>query len=176
MAETRSGVGAAPVGLVLGAVSSLQFGAAWAKTLFDEVGPIGAVLLRLGFAAVVLVAVWRPRVRGLSRSDWRLVAVFGVVLGAMNAAIYASFDRIPLGVAVTLEFVGPLGVAVAGSRRPLDLLWVGLAAAGIALLGGGGGLGSRLDLLGVVFALVAGGCWAGYILLGVRVGAAFGAG
>ena len=175
MTQTRSAVGPAPVAMVVGAVSSLQFGAAWAGTLFDEVGPLGAVLLRLAFAAVVLQALWRPSVRGLSGAQWRLVGAFGLTLGAMNASIYASFDRIPLGVAVTLEFLGPLGVAVAGSRRALDLVWVVLAAAGIVILGAGE-LGGRLDTLGVVLALVAAACWAAYIALGARVGRAFGAG
>ena len=123
-----------PTLLVLAGITSVQFGAAIAKSLFDELGPGGTVFLRVLFAALVLVAVWRPAVRGLSRSDWRLIAVFGLTFAAMNLAFYESLDRIPLGVAVTIEFVGPLGVAIAGSRRALDLAWVALAAAGIVLL------------------------------------------
>lgn len=169
-------LGAAPVGLVLAAVGSLQFGAALAGTVFDEVGPLGAVLLRLGLGAVILGAVVRPRVRGLTGGQRRLALLFGLTLGGMNASIYLAFDRIPLGIAVTLEFVGPLGVAVVASRRALDGLWVLLAALGIALIGmpalqGSGATG--LDPVGVGFALLAGAFWAAYILLGVRLGGAF---
>jgi inner membrane transporter RhtA len=160
-----------PTLLVLAAVTSVQFGAALAKTLFDELGAGGTVFLRTGFAAVVLALIWRPRLAGHARRDLWLALAFGLVLAGMNLAFYASIDRIPLGIAVTFEFVGPLGVAVLGSRRPLDLLWVGLAAAGILLLSdfGGGGL----DGLGVALALLAGGFWAAYILLGARMGQAF---
>jgi inner membrane transporter RhtA len=160
-----------PTVLVLIAVSSVQFGAALAKSLFDEVGPGGTVFLRVLFAALVLVAVWRPAVGGRSRLDWRLIVAFGLCLGAMNLAFYEALERIPLGIAVTLEFVGPLGVAIAGSRRPLDLAWVVLAGAGIVLLSDFGS--ADLDGLGVALALVAGGLWAAYILLSARVGRAF---
>jgi inner membrane transporter RhtA len=157
-----------PVLLVLLAISSVQFGSALAKGLFDEIGPGGTVFLRLLFAAVVLMAVWRPSPRGRTRGDLLLVALFGLVLACMNLSFYAALDRIPLGAAVTFEFVGPLGVAVAGSRRALDLLWVALAAAGILLLSelGAGGL----DALGIALALLAGAFWAAYILLTARVG------
>ena len=161
--------GAPPVLLVLTAIGSVQFGSALAKLLFDEVGPGGTVLLRLVLAAIVLVLIWRPRVRGLSRRDLGLILAFGVVLGGMNYTFYSSLDRIPLGVAVTFEFVGPLSVGVLGSRRPLDLLWVGLAAAGILLLSDFGS--ADLDALGVALALLAGAFWAAYILLSVKVGA-----
>jgi inner membrane transporter RhtA len=158
-------------GLVLGAVFSIQFGAALAATLFDDIGPGGTVTLRLLFAAVVLLLLWRPRLSAYTAADLRLAIVFGLVLGAMNAFFYESIDRIPLGVAVTLEFVGPLGVAIVGSRRGLDLVWAGLAAAGIVLLGGG--VGGANDALGVAFALIAGACWAAYILLNARLGKRF---
>ena len=109
---------AAPaVGLVLLAVSSLQVGAAFAVELFDELGPAGTAFGRLAFAALVLVAIWRPRLRGRPPGDLRVAVAFGLALGAMNLCIYEAMDRIPLGVAVTFEFIGPLGVAVAGSRR-----------------------------------------------------------
>jgi inner membrane transporter RhtA len=160
-----------PTVLVVAAVSSVQFGAALAKSLFDEVGPGGTVFLRVMFAAVVLVAVWRPAVGGRSRLDWRLIAAFGLSLAAMNLAFYEALERIPLGIAVTFEFVGPLGVAIAGSRRPLDLAWVVLAAAGIVLLSDFGS--ADLDGLGVALALLAGGFWAAYILLSARVGRTF---
>ena len=155
------------VGLVLAAAGSLQFGAAFAVTLFDDLGPAGAAFLRLALAAVVLWAIWRPRLTG----DLRLAGAFGVALGLMNWSIYESIDRIPLGVAVTIEFAGPLLVAVIGSRRPLDGVWIALAAAGILLLADPGG--GSVDALGVVFALAAAACWMAYIYLSKRAGQAF---
>jgi inner membrane transporter RhtA len=160
-----------PTLLVLLAVASVQFGAAVAKSLFDEIGVGGAVFLRVLFAALVLVLIWRPRLADHTRRDLSLALLFGLVLAGMNLAFYSALDRIPLGIATTLEFVGPLGVAVFASRRPLDLVWVGLAAAGILLLSGFGGEG--LDGLGVALALLAGGLWAAYILVSARVGQAF---
>ena len=157
--------------MVLAAVTSLQVGAAFGVTLFDELGPGGAAFLRLLLAAAVLVAIWRPRLRGHPPADLRVAVAFGVTLGLMNWAIYEALDRIPLGVAVTIEFWGPLAVAVLGSRRPLDLLWVALAAAGILLLADPGG--DAIDRTGVALALFAGGCWAAYILLSARTGRAF---
>ena len=155
------------VALVVAAVTSLQFGAGFAVTLFDELGPAGAAFLRLAIAAAVLLALWRPSLRG----DLRLPAAFGITLGLMNLCIYEAMDRIPMGIAVTIEFWGPLAVAVAGSRRALDLLWVVLAAGGIVLLADPGG--GSLDAAGIAFALAAGGLWAIYILLSVRVGAVY---
>jgi inner membrane transporter RhtA len=155
------------VGLVLAAAGSLQVGAAFAVTLFDDLGPAGAAFLRLAFAAVVLWAIWRPRLAG----DLRLAAAFGAALGLMNWSIYESIDRIPLGVAVTIEFAGPLLVAVIGSRRPLDGAWIVLAGAGIVLLADPGG--DSIDALGVAFALAAAACWMAYIYLSKRTGAAF---
>jgi inner membrane transporter RhtA len=160
-----------PTALVLFAVSSVQFGGALAKTLFDELGPGGTVFLRVAFAAVLLLAIWRPTLSGRSRRDLWLVAAYGVSLAGMNLSFYEALDRIPLGVAVTFEFVGPLGVAVAGSRKPLDLVWVGLAAAGILLLSDFGT--TDLDGLGIALALLAGAFWAAYILLAARTGEAF---
>jgi inner membrane transporter RhtA len=160
-----------PTVLVLVAVSSVQVGAALAKTLFDEIGVGGTVFLRMAAAALVLALVWRPRLRGHSSRELRLVVVFALALAGMNLAFYSSIDRIPLGIAVTFEFVGPLGVAVFGSRKPLDLVWVALAAAGILLLSDFGS--GDLDGLGVGLALLAGAFWAAYILLSVRVGQAF---
>jgi inner membrane transporter RhtA len=168
------GVSPAPVGMVLGAVAAVQFGAGLAVTLFADLGPVGTVLLRVGFAAIVLVIAWRPSVRGRSRREWELAAAFGLSLALMNGLYYLAIDRIPQGVAVTFEFVGPLGVALAASRRGLDVVWALMAAAGVALLGGG--LGPSLDALGVVFALGAGAAWAAYILLNTRVGQAFAGG
>jgi inner membrane transporter RhtA len=160
-----------PTLLVLAAVTSVQFGAALAKSLFDEIGVGGTLFLRVLFAAVVLAAIWRPRLAGHAARDLRLALLFGLVLGGMNLAFYSALERIPLGIAVTLEFVGPLGVAVFGSRRPLDLVWVGLAAVGILLLSDFGG--ASLDALGAALALTAGALWAAYILVSARVGQAF---
>jgi inner membrane transporter RhtA len=157
--------------LVLGGVASTQFGASLAKGLFDDAGPGGTVFLRTVFAAAVLCGLWRPSVSQHTRRDLGLVCVFGVALAAMNLTFYESIDRIPLGVAVTLEFAGPLTVAVLGSRRPLDLVWVTLAAAGILLLADIGG--GSIDALGAALALLAGVFWGSYILLSARVGRAF---
>jgi inner membrane transporter RhtA len=154
------------------AVGSVQFGAALAKTLFDELGAGGTVFLRVLFAALVLSVLWRPARASRGRRDLRLASAFGLSLAGMNLAFYLALDRIPLGIAVTFEFVGPLGVAVAGSRRPLDLLWVALAAAGIVLLSSLGE-SSELDGLGVALALLAGAFWAAYIVLSERTGQAF---
>jgi inner membrane transporter RhtA len=137
------------------------------------------VFLRVGFAALVLLALWRPRLGGHARGGharggYLVAGAFGLVLAAMNLTLYLALDRIPLGVAVTLEFVGPLGVAVAGSRRLLDLAWAALAATGILLLAPLNVLGeSDLDPVGVALALLAGCFWASYILLSARTGSAF---
>jgi inner membrane transporter RhtA len=161
---------AVAVGLVLAAAGSLQVGAAFAVTLFDELGPGGAAFLRLALAAIVLWAIWRPEIPS-HPPDRRLAFAFGVALGLMNWSIYESIARIPLGVAVTIEFAGPLLVAVIGSRRPLDGAWVTLAAAGILLLADPGG--GSIDGLGVFFALCAAACWMAYIHLSQRTGQAF---
>src|ERR671932_141149 len=163
-----------PTGLVLLSIGSVQLGAAIAKGLFGELGPSGTVFLRIGFAALVLLILWRPSLGGYPHGDYLVSTLFGLALVAMNFTLYQALDRIPLGVAVTLEFVGPLGVAVAGSRRVLDLLWVVLAAAGIVLLAPLGVLGETdLDPVGVALALLAGCFWASYILLSARTGSLF---
>ena len=154
--------------LVIGAIVSIQVGAAIATTLFDEVGPGGAVFLRILFAAIILVAIWRPALR--PAAGGRDVLALGMLLGVMNLTFYEALDRIPLGIAVTLEFVGPLTVAVVGSRRRLDLVWVALAATGLALLTPGPD--SDLDALGCGLALFAGACWGLYIVVTARVGRA----
>ena len=156
---------------MLGGIASVQFGSALATTIFHQVGPAGAVLLRLVSASIVLVLIWRPTLRTRSPRDLLLAVLFGVVLAAMNLSFYQAIERIPLGVAVTIEFIGPLGVAIAGSRRRVDLLWVALAAAGIVALMRGDVHG--LDALGVLFALIAGCLWAAYILVNARVGRVF---
>ena len=134
-------------GLVLGAIASVQFGSAIAATLFARVGPGGAVLLRLVSATIVLLALWRPRRRGWTRREVVLAVMFGVALAAMNLSFYEALARIPLGVAVTIEFVGPLAVALSGSRRPVDLVWVALAGLGILALTHGGAHSLNLSLI-----------------------------
>jgi inner membrane transporter RhtA len=161
----------APLLLVTAAIS-VQFGAAIAATLFDEVGPAGATLLRLFFAAVVLGALLRPRLRGNPPGSLRLVIAFGLALGVMNLCFYEALERIPLGVAVTIEFIGPMGVAVALSHRRLDLLWVALAATGILILADPFGAGG-VDPTGLAFILAAAAAWAAYILLAQRTGELF---
>jgi inner membrane transporter RhtA len=158
-------------GLVVGAIASVQFGSALAATLFQRLGPGGAVLLRLAAAAIVLLALWRPRLRGRTRGELLLAAVFGLVLAGMNLSFYEALQRIPLGIAVAVEFLGPLTIAIAGSRRRLDVLWVVLAVAGILALTRGGTHG--LDAFGLVLALVAGSLWGTYIVLNARLGLAF---
>jgi inner membrane transporter RhtA len=157
--------------LALGSIVSVQCGSALATTLFDSVGSSGAVALRSAFGALALLALARgrlPKLRGVGRRD---VVLFGIALAGVNLLFYAALDRLPLGIAVTLEFVGPLGVAVFGSRRRRDLIWALLAAIGIVLLSDGGGGG--VDPLGVALALAAGGFWALYILQSDRVGSRY---
>jgi inner membrane transporter RhtA len=165
---------ATSIGLVLGGVASVQLGAAVATTLFDDLGPSGTVLLRTGFAALILLAIWRPAVAGAPGEPLRDAALLGLALAGMNLSFYEALDRIPLGIAVTFEFTGPFAVAVAGSRRAGDLLWVALAAAGIVLISPG--LHGSLDGLGIAFALLAGCFWAAYIVLSARVGRGFSGG
>ena len=155
------------VWLVLGGIVSVQVGAAIAKNLFVEVPPTAMVWMRLATSTVVLMLIARPRFRDRTGRDWLTALAFGVALATMNWAIYQSFAQIPLGMAVTIEFLGPLTLAVIGSRRPRDLLWVLLAGAGVALLGFAP---AGLTVAGVLFALVAGAAWAAYIVLSARTG------
>jgi inner membrane transporter RhtA len=149
------------VSLVLIGMLSVQSGAAVSKEQFSEIPPVGMVLLRLMTSSLILLVLARPRLAGRSATDWRPVLALGLALGAMNWAFYESFARIPLGVAVTIEFVGPLSVAAVGRRHPRDLVWVGLAALGVVLFGAGP---TRVDALGFGLALLAGACWALYIV------------
>jgi inner membrane transporter RhtA len=155
------------VWLVVTGIVSLQLGAAIAKDLFILIPPTAMVWLRLITSAIVLLIMGRPRLTGHSGRDWLIVLGFGVNLMMMNWAIYQSFARIPLGIAVTIEFLGPLTVAVIGSRRLTDLIWVLLAGGGVALLGVSR---TTLNLAGVAFALLAAICWACYILLSSQTG------
>ncbi len=155
-----------PTALVLLGIVSVQLGSAMAKHLFSAVGSFGTVALRLFFAAAVLMLLWRPSLR-MNRRAWTVVLSYGVILGLMNMCFYLALARIPLGIAVTIEFLGPLAVALAGSRRWLDALWGMLAAGGVVLLMEGRG---DLNLVGFLFALAAGTCWGLYILVAAALG------
>lgn len=162
-------------GLVLAGIVSVQVGAGFAKELFASLPPSAVVFLRLLTSAVVLVlftrSALRATVRGARRSDLLVIVGFGLALATMNLSIYESFSRIPLGIAVTIEFLGPLAVSVAYSRRRLDLVWVGLAGLGVVLLARGSG--GDLDVVGVGFAVLAGAGWAAYIVLSAQTGRRF---
>ncbi len=160
---------------MLGGVFSVQFGSAFADTIFDKAGPAGVAFLRVLFTAVVLLVIIRPRPSAHTRRELALVAAYGLTLAGMNWSFYEALHRLPLGVAVTIEFTGPLAVAIAGSRKPLDALWVVLAGGGIVLLATHGS-SAGVQPLGVGLVLIAAACWAGYILLAKRVGRSFAAG
>ncbi|MEV0450918.1 EamA family transporter [Streptomyces sp. NPDC050600] len=160
-----------PVALVVAGGLSVQFGSAVAVLLMPRAGALGVVTLRLVLAAAVLLIVCRPRVRGYSRADWGTVLAFGTAMSGMNILFYLAIDRIPLGAAVTLEVLGPLALSVIASRRLANLLWAGLALAGVVLLSGGGF--DRLDPAGACFALAAGAMWATYIVFSARTGRRF---
>ncbi|UJF20464.1 EamA family transporter [Shewanella sp. OMA3-2] len=158
------------IGSVLLAMVTIQSGASLAKQLFPIVGPEGTTALRLGFAAAVLWLVFRPW-RALPQGrDWQSIIIYGLCLGGMNILFYLSIERIPLGIAVALEFTRPLALALLGSKRKTDLFWVGCAIAGILLLLPDSSSAQGLDLTGALMALGAGACWAGYILFGTRTG------
>jgi inner membrane transporter RhtA len=159
--------------LVLGSCTSFQFGAALATHLFPVAGAVGATLLRLGLAAIVLLAVTRPNVRGWTKPQWRSVILYGVSLAGMNGFYYASLARLPLSAAVTIQFLGPLTLSAALSRRWRDGGWIVLALLGVLTLGladrhGSGGGGAGLDPVGVVFALISAAFWALYIVAGSK--------
>ncbi|MBD3943093.1 EamA family transporter [Microbacterium sp. NEAU-LLC] len=157
--------------LVIAGLACQEVGASLAVLLFPAVGPLGMVMLRLVFSAIVLLLIARPRVRGHTGRDWTAVALFGLVLVLMNSLFYLALERLPLGVTVTIEVLGPLVLSIVAARRASAWLWALLALAGVVALGGGGW--DRLDPLGVVFALGAAGSWAFYILASARVGRAF---
>ncbi|MDX1536605.1 DMT family transporter [Arsukibacterium sp.] len=158
------------IGSVLLAMITIQSGASLAKQLFPLIGPDGTTALRLGFSAIVLWLVFRPW-RALPKGrDWQAIIVYGLCLGGMNILFYLAIARIPLGIGVALEFTGPLAVALLASRRKRDLFWVGCAVAGILLLLPDMRGAEALDPLGVMLALAAGACWAGYILFGKKTG------
>ncbi|MCX4795790.1 EamA family transporter [Streptomyces sp. NBC_01242] len=167
----RRGAALAPVALVVAGGLSVQFGAAVAVLLMPRAGALGVVTLRLAVAALALMIVCRPKVRGHSRADWGTVLAFGVAMGGMNTLFYQAADRIPLGAAVTLEVLGPLALSVIASRRLINVVWAGLALGGVVLLSGGGF--DRLDPVGAAYALGAGVMWAAYIVFSARTGRRF---
>ncbi|GAA2591218.1 EamA family transporter [Actinomadura fulvescens] len=173
-ARTLSPLGAVPPpALILFGILSVQLGAGLAKHMFDRISPDAIVLMRLGTSAIVLGFLGRRALRTVlrdhSRSDLAVAVGFGLTLALMNYSIYQSFSRIPLGVAVTIEFLGPLMVSIVASRRLRDVVWALLAFGGVVMLARGG----ELDLVGIGFAVLAGACWAGYILLSVATGKRF---
>ncbi|MES9509227.1 EamA family transporter [Streptomyces sp. NPDC000609] len=167
----RRGAALAPVALVVAGGLSVQFGSAVAVLLMPRAGALGVVTLRLAVAALVLLVVCRPKVRGHSRADWGTVLAFGLAMGGMNTLFYQAADRIPLGAAVTLEVLGPLALSVFASRRLINVVWAGLALGGVVLLSGGGL--DRLDPVGAAYALGAGVMWATYIVFSARTGRRF---
>lgn len=170
MSDTRRAVPGPGVGqwwLLLASIVSVQFGAGFAGRLIDDIGPAAVVMLRQGIAALVLLAFTRPTLRGRDRAQWLTVATFGSILAVMNLSFYGAVERLPLGVAVTIELLGPLTLAAVLSRRVAELAWVGVALVGVVLLGEGE---RTLDPLGVVLALVAACGWATYILMSRRAG------
>ncbi|MBF4490925.1 DMT family transporter [Flavobacterium sp. MR2016-29] len=156
-----------PVPAVLLAIISVQSGAAIAKTLFPAIGAAETASIRIGISAIILLIAYRPNLFKITSQQWRIVVPYGLSLGAMNLIFYMAIERIPIGLAVTLEFIGPLLVAIIGSRRLIDYCWVLLAGAGIVLIAPW--TNDRVDSLGVIFALLAGALWAAYIILGGKI-------
>lgn len=170
--ERPGGVPILAAGAVVLGLICQEVGAGLAVTLFPQAGAVGVVTLRLVFSAVILLVAFRPTLRGRTRGDWLTAIAFGLVLATMNLSFYLALDRLPLGATVTIEYLGPLILSVVISRRASAWLWAVLALAGVTLLGRGGF--DHLDPIGVLFALGAGTCWVGYILLSARTGARFG--
>lgn len=156
-----------PIPAVILAIISVQCGAAIAKGLFPEIGAAATASLRIGLSAIILLVAFRPRISNLNAKQWKYVILYGLSLGAMNMVFYMAIERIPIGLGVTLEFVGPLVLAIFSSKKASDFIWVVLAAAGIALIAPWSSSG--LNIIGVLLALLAGGFWAAYIILGGRI-------
>ena len=159
-----------PTGLILIAVITTQFGSAFAKSLFPQVGPAGMVLLRVGLAAITLLLLWRPRWTAETQRHLPVLVGFGLALSVMNFSFYLAIERLPIGIAVALEFLGPLGLAVITSRQWIDMVWASLAGIGVVLLAPWGGF--EVNPWGIVFALIAAGGWASYIVMSAKTGRA----
>jgi inner membrane transporter RhtA len=164
-----------PIALLLLAMASVQAGASIAKTMFPVIGPIGMVALRIALGTLILCLVLRPWRARIKPGTWRPLAVYGVSLGVMNVFYYLSLSRVPLGIAVALEFTGPLVVAILASRRLIDFCWIFLATGGLGLLLPIAHIGDGVDPVGALYALAAGACWALYIIFGKKAGADHGA-
>jgi inner membrane transporter RhtA len=158
------------IGTLLVAMASIQIGASVAKNLFPVVGAVGATFLRLLFATLILFVIWKPWRGKLNTREMTAIALYGAALGFMNLLFYMALERIPLGIAVALEFTGPLTIALASSRKALDFIWAALAIVGIIMIMPLTHASRELDPVGMLFALGAGGCWALYILFGQRAG------
>jgi len=165
--KNKKGLEIPAIPAVLLSIISFQCGAALAKGIFPVLGAVATASLRIVLSAVILVIFNRPKFRNMTAAQWKAVALYGLTLGAMNIIFYMAIARIPLGLGVALEFIGPLALALTGSKRPLDFLWVVLAAAGIILIEPWGS--NSVDIVGVVLALVAGALWAAYILIGGHI-------
>lgn len=165
--KNKKGFEIPAVPAVLLSIISVQGGAAIAKGIFPVLGAASTSALRIVFSAIILLVFNRPNLKSLSNTQWKAVAGYGLTLGAMNLVFYMAIARIPLALGVALEFIGPLVLAMTGSKRVIDFLWVILAAAGIALIAPWSNNG--LDVIGVLLALLAGALWAGYIVLGGRI-------
>jgi inner membrane transporter RhtA len=164
-----------PTALLLAAMASVQAGASIAKTLFPVIGPVGMVAVRIAFGTLILCIATRPWRAQIAAHTWRPLAVYGASLGVMNLFYYLALNRVPLGITVAIEFVGPLAVATLSSHRLIDFCWILLAAAGLLLLLPVAHIGVGTDPIGALCALVAGGCWALYIIYGQKAGADHGA-
>lgn len=156
-----------PIPAVLLSILSVQCGAAIAKGLFPGIGPIATASLRIGLSAIILLIAFRPNISKLSHKQWKYVTLYGLCLGAMNMVFYMAIARIPIGLGVTLEFIGPLVVAIFGSKKLVDFVWVALAATGIVLITPLTNNG--LDPIGILLALLAAAFWGAYIVLGGRI-------
>ena len=165
-----------PVAALMGSLVSLSVGTSFAKHLFPAVGAEGTTAYRIAFSTLILVLLWRPWRRRWTLQDIGPLALYGFTLGAMNLLFYTSLKTIPFGLAIAIEFTGPLAVALWTSRRASDLLWVALAALGLALILPWQGLDApgALDPVGMGFALAAGVCWALYIVFGQQVARRYG--
>lgn len=159
-----------PILALLAAMVSIQAGAALAKHLFQAVGPQGITSLRLLFATIILVSIWRPWKKLPPREQWPTIIYYGISLGSMNLLFYLSIARIPLGIAIAIEFTGPLAIALIGSRRLYDIIWLISAATGIALLLPISVFSEKLDMLGILYSFAAAACWALYIIFGQKAG------
>lgn len=165
--KKKKGIEFPAVLAVLLAITSFQGGAAIAKGIFPVLGAAATSSLRIVFSAIILVVVNRPNLRRVTTAQWKAVVLYGLTLGTMNTVFYMAIARIPLGLGVAIEFMGPLALALTGSKRTIDFVWVLLAATGIALIAPWSN--NRLDLIGILLALLAGALWAAYILLGGHI-------